>query len=139
MDEIAKGARRAVAQMENNGFVGFIEKYALNAQRGDFQGMAKVTETLEKISAENQAIHRRIEQIEKTTSSLSSTNTTQTNASSASSAVIWHHFRMNQWQGGLPYAGAPSNRSNGTSSPGIGETELSRGPRSGGEGPRRIP
>jgi hypothetical protein len=54
MASIAEGARRELNHIENNGtedryitgYIGAVRQFALNVQRGDSQGMAKVLEAL---------------------------------------------------------------------------------------------
>jgi hypothetical protein len=128
MEDIADGARRVLNYIENNGtedryvtgYIRAVRQYALNAQRGDSQGMAKVLEALTKINADTERLNRRIDTIEKTTSTLSATLST----SATDSAAAWREFRARDWQRGLVKAAAPNTHSNGTSSPGVPEIEL---------------
>ena len=102
------------------GYIRAVRQFALNAQRGDGQGMAKVLEALTKINADTERLNQRIDTIEKTTSILS----TSVSTSAANSAAAWRDFRARDWQRGLAKAVAPNTRSNGTSSPGVPEIEL---------------
>lgn len=128
MDDIAEGARRALNHIENNGsedryvagYIRAVRQYALNAQRGDGQGMAKVLEALTKINLDTDRLNQRIDTIERTTSALSTTLSTP----AANSAAAWRTFRAREWQRDLAKAAAPNTRSNGTSSPGVPEIEL---------------
>ena len=128
MEDIAEGARRVLNYIENNGsedryitgYIRAVRQFALNAQRGDGQGMAKVLEALNKINADTERLNRRIDTIEKTTSIVS----TNVSTSAANSAAAWRDFRARDWQRGLAKAAAPNTRSNGTSSPGVPEIEL---------------
>ncbi|KAJ5144430.1 hypothetical protein N7526_001938 [Penicillium atrosanguineum] len=128
MEDIAEGARRVLNYIENNGsedryitgYIRAVRQFALNAQRGDGQGMAKVLEALNKINADTERLNQRIDTIEKTTSILS----TNVSTSAASSAAAWRDFRARDWQRGLAKAATPNIRSNGTSSPGVPEIEL---------------
>lgn len=128
MDDIAEGARRVLNHIENNGsedryvtgYIRAVRHYALNAQRGDGQGMAKVLEALTKINLDTDRLNQRIDTIEKTTSALSTTLSTP----AANSAAAWRTFRAREWQHDLAKAAAPNTRSNGTSSPGVPEIEL---------------
>lgn len=128
MDDIAEGARRVLNHIENNGsedryvtgYIRAVRQYALNAQRGDGQGMAKVLEALTKINLDTDRLNQRIDTIEKTTSALSTTLSTP----AANSAAAWRTFRAREWQRDLAKAAAPNTRSNGTSSPGVPEIEL---------------
>ena len=128
MEDIAEGARRVLSYIENNGsedryitgYARAVRQFALNAQRGDGQGMAKVLEALTKINADTERLNQRIDTIEKTTSILS----TNVSTSAANSAAACRDFRAKDWQRGLAKAAAPNTRSNGTSSPGVPEIEL---------------
>ena len=128
MEDIAEGARRVLNYIENNGsedryitgYIRAVRQFALNAQRGDGQGMAKVLEALTKINADTERLNQRIDTIEKTTSILS----TSVSTSAANSAAAWRDFRARDWQRGLAKAVAPNTRSNGTSSPGVPEIEF---------------
>ena len=128
MDDVAEGARRVLNHIENNGmedryvtgYIRAVRQYALNAQRGDSQGMAKVLDALTKINRDTERLNQRIDTIEKTTSTLSTTLSTP----AANSAATWRSFRARDWQRDLVKAGAPNTRSNGTSSPGVPEIEL---------------
>ncbi|OQD72538.1 hypothetical protein PENANT_c176G08552 [Penicillium antarcticum] len=128
MDDIAEGARRVLNHIENNGsedryvtgYIRAVRQYALNAQRGDGQGMAKVLEALTKINLDTDRLNRRMDTIEKATSALSTTLSTP----AANSAATWRTFRAREWQRDLAKAAAPNIRSNGTSSPGVPEIEL---------------
>ncbi|KAJ5742632.1 zinc knuckle domain protein [Penicillium nucicola] len=128
MDDIAEGARRVLNHIENNGtedryvtgYIRAVRQYAINAQRGDGQGMAKVLEALTKINLDTDRLNQRIDTIEKTTSALSTTLSTP----AANSAAAWRTFRAREWQRDLAKAVAPNTRSNGTSSPGVPEIEL---------------
>ncbi|KAI1829211.1 hypothetical protein DTO027I6_9892 [Penicillium roqueforti] len=128
MDDIAEGARKVLNHIENNGtvdryvtgYIRAVRQYALNAQRGDGQGMAKVLEALTKINIDTERLNQRIDTIEKTTSALSTTLSTP----AANSAAAWRNFRAREWQRDLAKAAAPNTRSNGTSSPGVPEIEL---------------
>ncbi|KAJ5139183.1 uncharacterized protein N7515_004031 [Penicillium bovifimosum] len=116
MDEIAEGALRVLHHIENSGtedpyvtgFIRSIRKYAMNAQRGDGQGMAKVFEALTKINANTERLNQRIEKIETTIS-----------APAADPAAAWRSFRARD-QATTP---ASVNRNNTTSPPGIPEVE----------------
>jgi hypothetical protein len=91
MEEIADRARRVLDYIENNGtedryitgYIHTVRQYALNAQRGDSQGIAKVLEALTKINADTQRLNQRIDTIEKTTNTLSTTLSTSTADSAA--------------------------------------------------------
>ncbi|KAJ5084986.1 hypothetical protein N7532_009757 [Penicillium argentinense] len=128
MNDIAEGARQVLNHIENNGtedryvtrYIRAVRRYALNAQRGDGMGMAKVLEALTKINPDTERLNQRMETIEKTTS-----------------ALFHHYFRLSRgfrssmggirardWQRGQSKAAAPITRSNGTSSPGVPEIEL---------------
>ncbi|KAJ5111868.1 hypothetical protein NUU61_001498 [Penicillium alfredii] len=128
MDDIAEGARKVLNHIENNGaedryvtgYIRAVRQYALNAQRGDGQGMAKVLEALTKINLDTDRLNQRIDTIEKTTTALS---TTLSNPA-ANSAAAWRNFRAKEWQRDLATAAAPITRSGGTSSPGVPEIEL---------------
>lgn len=128
MDDIAEGARRVLNHIENSGtedryvtgYIRSVRQYALNAQRGDGRGMAKVLEALTKINLDIERLNQRIDTIEKTTSTLSTTLSTPV----ANSAAAWRSFRARDWQRDLTKAVAPNTRSNGTSSPGVPEIEL---------------
>ena len=128
MEDIAEGARRVLNYIENNGsediyitgYIRAVRQFALNAQRGDGQGMAKVLEALTKINADTERLNQRIDTIEKATSILS----TNVSNSAANSAAAWRDFRARDWQRGLAKAAAPNTRSNGTSSPGVPEIDL---------------
>lgn len=128
MEDIAEGARRVLNYIENNGsedryitgYIRAVRQFALNAQHGDGQGMAKVLKALTKINADTERLNQRIDTIEKTTSILS----TNVSTSAANSAAAWRDFRARDWQRGLAKAAAPNTRSNGTSSPGVPEIEL---------------
>ncbi|KAI1829206.1 hypothetical protein DTO027I6_9897 [Penicillium roqueforti] len=128
MEDIAEGARRVLSYIENNGsedryitgYIRAVGQFALNAQRGEGQGMAKVLEALTKINADTERLNQRIDTIEKTTSILS----TNVSTSAAKSAAAWRDFRARDWQRDLAKAAAPNTRSNGTSSPGVPEMEL---------------
>lgn len=128
MDEIAHTAKSVLQHIESNlegtdgvvtGFIRAIQRYATNAHRGDTAATDRVLHALD-------SLNQRMERIETAASSLtSSTNTTQSaSASNASSAAIWRRHYMDQWQGGLPQASAPSNRSEGSSTPGVSVAEL---------------
>ncbi|KAJ6168287.1 hypothetical protein N7497_001130 [Penicillium chrysogenum] len=126
--DIAEGARRVLNHIENNGtedryvtgYIRAVRQYALNAQRGDSQGMAKVLEALTKINADTERLNQRIDTIERTTSALS----TNLSTPAADPAAAWRNFRAKDWQRDLAKAAAPNTRSNGTSSPGVPEIEL---------------
>ena len=128
MDDIAEGARRVLNHIENNGtedryvtgYIRAVRQYALNAQRGDGQGMAKVLEALTKINIDTERLNQRMDTIEKTTSTLSTALSTP----AANSAAAWRNFRAKEWQRDLATAAAPITRSGGTSSPGVPEMEL---------------
>jgi hypothetical protein len=128
MVDIAEGARRVLNHIENNGtedryvtgYIRAVRQYALNAQRGDSQGMAKVLEALTKINADTERLNQRIDTIERTTSALS----TNLSTPAADPAAAWRNFRAKDWQRDLAKAAAPNTRSNGTSSPGVPEIEL---------------
>ena len=127
MEDIAEGARRVLNYIENNGsedryitgYIHAVRQFALNAQRGDGQGMAKVLAALTKINADTERLNQRMDTNEKTTSILSTNVST-----AANSAAAWRDFRAKDWQRGLAKAAAPNTRSNGTSSPGVPEIEL---------------
>jgi hypothetical protein len=132
MDDIAKGARKVLNHIENNGTedrfvtgcIRAVRQYALNdAQRGDGQGMAKVLDALTKINRDTDRLNQRIDTIEKTTSTLSTTLSTP----AANPAAAWRNFRARDWQRDLVKAVAPNTRSNGTSSPGVPEIKLREG------------
>lgn len=65
-DEIAQGARRLLNRIENNdtedrcvtGYIRVVCQYALNAQRGDGQGTAKVLEALTKVNIDTESLNR---------------------------------------------------------------------------------
>ncbi|KAI1829097.1 hypothetical protein CBS147337_10089 [Penicillium roqueforti] len=132
MDEIAEGACKVLNHIENNGtedryVTGYIRgvcQYALNAQRGDGQGMAKVLETLTKINRDTERLNQRIHTFKKTTSTLSTTLSTPV----ANSAAAWRNFQARDWQRDMvkAVALAPNTRSNGTSSPGVPELNFAR-------------
>ncbi|KAJ6124624.1 hypothetical protein N7471_011941 [Penicillium samsonianum] len=67
------------------GYIRAVRQFALNAQRGDGQGMAKVLEALTKINADTERLNQRIDTIEKTPKILS----TNVSTSAANSAVTW--------------------------------------------------
>ncbi|KAJ5110283.1 zinc knuckle domain protein [Penicillium argentinense] len=121
MDDIAEGARQVLNHIENNGtedryvtgYIRAVRQYALNAQRGDAMGMAKVLETLTKINADTERLNQRMTTIEASTSTLSRSLSSLPADSAAA-----------DWQRGLATATAPNPRSNGTSSPGVPEIEL---------------
>ena len=102
------------------GCIRAVHQFALNAQWGDGQGMAKVLKALTKINADTERLNQRIDTIEKTTNILSTNVTT----SAANFAEAWCDFRARDWQRGLAKAAAPNTRSKGTSSPGVPEIEL---------------
>ena len=128
MEDIAEGTSRVLNYIENNGsedryitgYIRAVRQSALNAQRGDGQGMAKVLEALTKINADTERLNQRIDTIEMTTSILS----TNVSTSAAKSAAAWRDFRARDWQRDLAKAAAPNTCSNGTSSPGVPEMEL---------------
>ena len=128
MDDIAEGARRVLNHIENNGtedryvtgYIRAVRQYALNAQRGDAMGMAKVLEALTKINADTERLNQRMTTIEASTSNL----TRSLSSLPADSAAAWRSFRARDWQRGLATATAPNIRSNGTSSSGVPEIEL---------------
>ncbi|KAJ5110837.1 hypothetical protein N7532_001372 [Penicillium argentinense] len=128
MDDIAEGARQVLNHIENNGtedryvtgYIRAVRQYALNAQRGDAMGMAKVLEALTKINADTEHLNQRITTIEASTSTLSRS----LSSLPADSAAAWRNFRARDWQRGLATATAPNPRSNGTSSPGVPKIEL---------------
>ena len=128
MNDIAEGARLVLDHIENNGmtdgyvtgYIWAVRQYALNAQRGDGQGMAKVLEVLTKINADTERLNQRMDTIEKTTNTLS----TALSSTAADSAAAWRDFRARDWQRGLAKAASPSTRSNDTSSAGVPEIEL---------------
>ncbi|KAJ5215537.1 uncharacterized protein N7498_001944 [Penicillium cinerascens] len=128
MNDIAEGARLVLDHIENNGttdgyvtgYIRAVRQYALNAQRGDGQGMAKVLEALTKIIADTERLNQRMDTIEKTTNTLS----TALSSTAADSAAAWRDFRARDWQRGLAKAASPSTRSNDTSSAGVPEIEL---------------
>jgi hypothetical protein len=137
MDEIAQAAQVVLQHIQmtrNNdeyisGFVRQVRQYALSAQRGDAIAMAKVTQTLEKLSSDtSQAFTRlseRMKTIEKAATTISSSSGTNTTISATQAAAHWTSFRNTKdWQRGLVQAAAVSARSNGTSSPGVPEIEL---------------
>ncbi|KAJ5766172.1 uncharacterized protein N7511_003788 [Penicillium nucicola] len=117
MEDIAEGARRVLNHIENNGtedryvtgYIRAVRQYAINAQRGDGQGIAKVLEALTKINLDTDRLNQRIDTIEKTTSALSTTLSTP----AANSAAAWRTFRAREWQRDLAKAVAPNTRSNG--------------------------
>ncbi|KAJ5460956.1 uncharacterized protein N7458_002508 [Penicillium daleae] len=104
MEDIADGARWVLNYIENNGtedryvtgYIRAVRQYALNAQRGDSQGMTKVLEALTKINADTERLNRRMDTIEKTTGTLSTT----LSSSAADSAAAWRDFRARYWQRG---------------------------------------
>lgn len=128
MDDIAEGARRVLDHIENNGtedryvtgYIRAVRQYALNAQRGDAMGMAKVLEALTKINADTERLNQRMTTIEASTSTLSRS----LSSLPADSAAAWRNFRAKDSQRGLATASAPNTRSTGTSSPGVPEIEL---------------
>lgn len=128
MEDIAEGAHRVLNHTENNGtegryVTGYIRaarQYALNTQRGDSQGMAKVLEALTKINADTERLNQRIDTIEKATSALS----TALSTSAADSAAAWRNVRASDRQRGLAKGAAPIARGNDTSSPGVPEIKL---------------
>jgi hypothetical protein len=134
MDEIAQAAQvvlqhiRMTREIRVDGHVtGFINQVRQYAQQGDALAMAKVSQTLEKLSNDTfQAFTRlseRMTTIEKATTAISSS--TNTTISSTQAAANWTGFRNTKdWQRGLVQAAAVSARSNGTSSPGVSELEL---------------
>jgi hypothetical protein len=104
MIDIAEGACRVLDHIENTGmedryvtgYIRAVRQYALNAQRGDSQGMAKVLEALTGINANTKRPNQRMDTIEKTTSTISTTLPT----SAANSAAAWRDFRARDWQRG---------------------------------------
>ncbi|KAJ5455490.1 zinc knuckle domain protein [Penicillium daleae] len=117
MDDIAEGARQVLNHIENNGtedryvtgYIRAVRQYALNAQRGDVMGMAKVLDALIKINADTERLNQRMTTIEASTSNLSRSLSSLPADSAAA---------------GLATASAPNTWSNGTSSPGVPEIEL---------------
>lgn len=137
MDEIALAAqvvlqhirmtREILIDDHITGFINHVRQYALSAQQGDAPAMAKVTQTLEKLSNDTfQAFTRlgeRMTTIEKAATAMSSS--TNTKISSTQAAANWTGFRNTKdWQRGLVQAAAVSARSNGTLSPGVSDLEL---------------
>lgn len=121
--DVAGWARRVPNYIENSGtenryitgYIRAVRQYALNAQRGNSQGMAKVLEALTKINADTERLNRPIDTIEKTAGTLS----TKLSSSAADFAAAWREFRATTGS-----AAAPNTRSNGTSSPGVPGVEL---------------
>lgn len=128
MDDIAERARRVLNHIENNGkedryvtgYIRAVRQYAINAQRADGQGMAKVLEALTRINLDTDRLNQRIDTIEKTTRPLSTALSTP----AANSAAAWRTFGAREWQRDLAKTAAPNTRSNGMSSPGVPEIEL---------------
>jgi hypothetical protein len=97
MDDIAEGARKVLNHIETNGtedryvtgYIRPVRQYALNAQRGDGQRIAKVLDALTKINRDTERLNQRIDTIEKTTSTLLTTLSTP----AANSAAAWRSFR----------------------------------------------
>ncbi|KAJ5121345.1 zinc knuckle domain protein [Penicillium bovifimosum] len=119
MDEIAEGALRVLKHIENSGtedpyvtgFIRSVRRYALNAQRGDGQGMAKVLEALTEINANTERLNQRVQQIETTIS-----------APTMNPAAAWRSFRAKD----QATTAAPITRDSNSPSPGVVETREDR-------------
>lgn len=71
------------------GYIRAVCQYALNAQRGDAMGMAKVLAALTKINADTERLNQRMTTNEASTSALSRS----LSSLPADSAAAWRNFR----------------------------------------------
>jgi hypothetical protein len=139
MDEIAQAAQVVLQHIKMTreirvddhitGFINQVRQYALSAQQGNAIAMAKVTQTLERLSNDTSQAFTlpsdRMDTIEKAATTISSSSGTNTTISATQVAAHWTSFRNTKdWQRGLVQAATISARSNGTSSPGVPEIEL---------------
>lgn len=124
MDELAQGAKRVLASMENDGigevyivnFIRSVEQYALRAPKGDGTGqmMGRVEKSLDRLD-------KCMETIEKVSTASPSTQSVNSN----DSANFW--ARLQKWGQGTgagPPPSLPRTASNGSSSVGVPPEEL---------------
>ncbi|GFF59211.1 hypothetical protein IFM46972_11321 [Aspergillus udagawae] len=83
----------------DTGYIRAVRQYALNAQRSDAMGMAKVLEALTKINADTERLNQRMTTIEASTSTLSRS----LSSVPVDSALAWRSFRARDWQRGLVF------------------------------------